>query len=213
MLVRAPQISTSHITLLAELVEMLRRFFLVGVFVIVQPGSIEQLAYAAFITLLYLAIQLTASPFKHLADDFLAATCSLALSMLFLLCLLYKYGALTQLDDVQEVMSLELQADYLVSYVALSGILWFTCMSTFGALGAIVAKLASDEALARARARRLVYLKSHQDVLLSKDFMASKKHLDQMLNDPMLYRQNSRETAVLPSAGPFHLFLSHSTCF
>ena len=84
----------------------------------------------------------------------LAATCSLALSMLYILCLLYKYGALTQLEDVQEVMSLELQADYLVSYVSLYGILWATCMSTFAALGAIIGKLATDEAVCKKHASR-----------------------------------------------------------
>ena len=42
---------------------MLRRFLLVGVFVVIQPGSIQQLAYATFIALLYLAVQLTAAPF------------------------------------------------------------------------------------------------------------------------------------------------------
>ena len=164
---------------------MLRRFILVGVFVVIQPGSIEQLSFATFITLLYLAIQLAASPFKRLADDFLAATCSLALSMLFLLSLIYKFGALTQLDDVQEVMSLELQADYVVSYVSLSGILWATCMSTFAALGVIATKLVTDEALERARGRRLVYIMNDQEVPTPKEFMANKKMLDEMIQPKM----------------------------
>ena len=193
---------------------MLRRFILVGVFVVIQPGSIEQLSFATFITLLYLAIQLAASPFKRLADDFLAATCSLALSMLFLLSLIYKFGALTQLDDVQEVMSLELQADYVVSYVWLSGILWATCMSTFAALGVIATKLVTDEALERARGRRLVYIMNDQEVPTPKEFMANKKRLDEMIRGPLLYRKdvlgNVVKSAILPAAGPFHVFLSHS---
>ena len=65
-----------------------------------------------------------AAHFKSLSDDFMAATSSLALSMLFVICLLYKFGALTQLRDVQEVISLDLHDDYVVPYVTFSGILW-----------------------------------------------------------------------------------------
>ena len=196
---------------------MMRRFILVGVFVVVQPGTIEQLAYGAFIALLYLAIQLTAKPFKSLADDFIAAISSLALSMLFLICLLYKYGALTQLEDVQEVMSLELRSDYVVAYVSLSGILLFTCLSTFIALGAIVAKLSADEAVARLTVRRLVFIESEEKVqasALEQKHMHGAKKLEEMLCGPDLYKTWTRlykkESSPLPSAGPFHIFLSHS---
>ena len=192
---------------------MLRRFILVGVFVVVKPGSIEQLAFAACITLLYLAFQLTASPFKQMADDFLAATCSLALSVLFLLCLLYKYGGLTQLDDVQAVMSAELQADYLVSYVSLSGILWATCMSTFAALGAIILRKIADKALERARVRRLICLKTKEEARIGKEYMQDKAELEKMINGPDLYRKDEENYIVKqprPTTGPFHIFLSHS---
>ena len=207
---------------------MMRRFVLVGVFVVVQPGSVEQLAYGSFVSLLYLAIQLTAKPFKGRADDFLAATCSLALSMLFILCLLYKYGALTQLDDVQEVMSLELYSDYVLSYVSLSGILWVTCMSTFAALGAIVDKLSADEAVARLTVRRLVYKEGEQEVpasALDQRYMHSQKRLEEMLHptrfkkdalckDALYKIQEDGEIveapSPLPEKGPFHIFLSHS---
>ena len=199
----------------AELVEMLRRFLLVGVFVVIQPGSIQQLAYATFVTLFYLAVQLMAAPFKSLSDDFMAATSSLALSMLFVICLLYKFGALTQLRDVQEVISLDLHDDYVVPYVTFSGILWGVCMSTFVTLGLIVAKSAGEAALSRARTRRLLYKSSQHEVHPSNDFVQNAKRLHKMINNSQLYRKDSHGRVVeaaepLPTAGPFHLFLSHS---
>ena len=200
--------------LAAELVEMLRRFLLVGAFVVIQPGTIQQLAYATFLSLLFLAIQLTASPFRQRADDFMAATSSLALAMLFVLCLLYKYGALTQRDDVQELLSLELQNDYVVSYVTFSGVLWATCISTFAVLAAIMFQLAGEEAIHRARARRLIYRGSGEEVVVPREFLQSTKRLQQLVHGK-LYRKDPPgwvvETAApLPSAGPFHIFLSHS---
>ena len=194
---------------------MLRRFLLIGVFVVVRPGSIQQLAYATFVTLIYLAIQLVASPFRKLEDNFMAATSSLALSMLFVLCLLYKYGALTQLDGLQEVMSLELRDDYVVSYTSFSGVLWLVCMSTFVFLGILVAKLSADEALYRARVRRLLYLDSSEEVPTPQDSVRSAARLQELINSRLLYKTNSHgyvieEAAPLPTAGPFHVFLSHS---
>ena len=64
--------------------EMLRRFVLVGVFVIVRPGSIEQLAWGALTALVYCAIQVSASPFRKASDDFFATSCSMLLAALFL---------------------------------------------------------------------------------------------------------------------------------
>merc|ERR1719409_400099 len=52
-----------------ELAEMLRRFLLVGFFVMVKQGSIEQLVYGTLVSLLYLAAQLIAQPYKSRLDD------------------------------------------------------------------------------------------------------------------------------------------------
>ena len=86
-------------------------------------------------------------------------------------------------------------------------------MSTFVTLGLIVAKSAGDEALSRARTRRLLYKSSQQEVLPSPYFVA--KRLHEMINGSKLYRKDPHGRAVeaaapLPTAGPFHLFLSHS---
>ena len=42
-----------------ELIEMLRRLVLVGVFVVIRPGTIEQLAYGTVAALVYLTVQVS----------------------------------------------------------------------------------------------------------------------------------------------------------
>lgn len=138
-----------------ELAEMLRRLLLVGVFVLIKPGSIEQLASASLVALAFLSIQLTAAPFRRPDDNFLASACSLALAVLFLLSILYKYAALTQLDKVQGVMSAELQHDYSPSFVMLSGIMWCACISALAVLALIVISQAAAAARRQMTTRRL----------------------------------------------------------
>ena len=109
---------------------MLHRFLLVGVLVTVEQGSLEQLAYGTLVALLFLVVQLFASPFKKFTDECTAAACSMLLVVLFFLAIYYKVGALTQFDKVQHAMSEELQAVYLVEHITVSGI--FFSMSVGG---------------------------------------------------------------------------------
>ena len=87
-----------------ELMEMLRRFLLVGVLVTVRQGSIEQLAYGNLIAIIYAAIQAVTSPYRKPSDDFFAAALSLALAVLLLCATFFKYAALTELGEMQAVM-------------------------------------------------------------------------------------------------------------
>ena len=204
----APRVARS-----AELVEMLRRLVLVGVFVVVKPGSIEQLAFATFVVILYLVLQLMTSPFRSRADGFMAAACSLALTVLFNICLLYKYGALTQLEDLQERMTPELLKNYVVPYVSLSAILFGTCLSAFVVLALIVTQIAGAEAVRRAFARRLFYCESGEEVRAPEQFIASAERREKMLREGKLYGKDSAGRMIkqpLPTAGPFHVFLSHN---
>ena len=86
-----------------EIAEMMRKFLLVGLFVCIEPGSITQIAMATIVTAVYLLVQLNAKPFKNPADDFLAASASFALLMLFFCSVIYKYIALT--DQTAQWMS------------------------------------------------------------------------------------------------------------
>ena len=91
-----------------------RRFLLVGFFEIVEPGTVLQLGLGTTVSLIYFAIQQAVAPFKSTADDYFAAGCSLVLCLQFITSVFYKFGALTQETELQAVMSLEQQGDYLV---------------------------------------------------------------------------------------------------
>ena len=137
----------------------------------------------------------------------MASACSMSLTVLFVLCGWYKFGALTQLDKVQGVMSLELKKDYLTSYLSLSSVLWLVSLSAFIVLGLIVTKLASDEAKRLKReavsavARRLHYLGSHKEVMVQDD-LSPLEPLEKLIR---LYHPLRKEP--MPHAGPFHIFL------
>lgn len=63
--------------------EVLRRFLLVGVAVLVSPGSITQLVVATVVSLVYLIVQMQARPFRVLSDDFIAMGTGFSLVALF----------------------------------------------------------------------------------------------------------------------------------
>ena len=99
---------------------MFRRFVLVGVLVVVKQGTVEQLAYGTLAALVYFAIQLNCSPFRNLADDFLAMLCSLGLTAFLFCCVFAKYAELTDNADFVTVMSYEQRTDYYMPHVTIS---------------------------------------------------------------------------------------------
>ena len=48
-----------------ELMEMLRKLLLVGIFGLIEPGSILQIAVGTIFSAVYLMVQLQASPYKN----------------------------------------------------------------------------------------------------------------------------------------------------
>ena len=112
---------------------MIRRFLLVGLFVIwpFQQGQVMQLALATLFAMVYLLVQSQAQPYRNNFDNSLALGCSFSLSVLLLCCIFYKYISLTELEDMQSRMSLELRNDFDVAASLLTCI-FITC--TFGAL-------------------------------------------------------------------------------
>ena len=135
-----------------EVMEMLRRLLLVGVFVLPRhdgQGSIEQLGYGTVTATLYLAIQTSAAPFKHATDDFFAAGCSLMLALFFVCSIFFKFAELTQLAELQDRMTIEQKDDYLMPYTVFGGILMAACSGVFVLLGVIFAMQAGDQARLR----------------------------------------------------------------
>ena len=108
-----------------ELMEMGRRFSLVGVFVVgpFHSGSMMQLALAAITCVLYLVIQMQAMPYRSHTDNFLAVGGSLSLVVLFVASTFYKVAALTELQGIKNRMSHELKEDYELSTLTLTFLL------------------------------------------------------------------------------------------
>ena len=140
-----------------------------------------------FTAFIFLIIQMQARPFREPTDDYMALACGILLTGLFVVSIGFKYGALTQLTDLQERMSLEQKADYLVSHVLLSAIAVVCCVGTFVVLAVILAVQARNEArrtvreARAAKARRLRYLNNGREV-----------------DPPAIHEKH------------FHLFLSHA---
>jgi hypothetical protein len=88
-----------------ELIENLRRFLLVGVAVLIRPGSLLQLLCATLVTLLLLFVQLQVRPFRRLSDEALSSSCSLSLGIFFVCCMLLKIGQLTDMPEVEGVLT------------------------------------------------------------------------------------------------------------
>ena len=149
---------------------MSRRLLLVGVMVTFQQGSIQQLACGTLGCMLYLVMQLLAVPYKALSDDFLASACrcatrggrsrsslptaslvlppfarSVALYILFFASIYYKYAALTQVDELQAVMSMEQRSDYLPSFLVLSIQLFAACFGVLALVALLFGVLATSE--------------------------------------------------------------------
>lgn len=79
-----------------ELAEMLRRFVLVGVAVLIVPGSITQLAFASTYCLAHLIVQVQVNPYKMQSSNFVAVSCSFFLVALFLSVTFLKLGTITE---------------------------------------------------------------------------------------------------------------------
>ena len=67
-----------------ELVEMIRRFVLIGIMIVVYNGSMLQLTIGTLCASILLFFQVQAAPFVDDADDYLAAASSFSLLVLFL---------------------------------------------------------------------------------------------------------------------------------
>ena len=106
-----------------ELFEMFRRFLLVGLLSVYQPGSIMQITMAGLFCLLYLVIQVQAQPFKQLGDNFVALSVSFSLAILFFCCIIIQLKVLTKTQEVEDVLSLALQELFDIPAVLLSSIM------------------------------------------------------------------------------------------
>jgi hypothetical protein len=165
-----------------ELAEMLRRFLLVGLFVVIQPGQIMQICAGTIVAGIFLLIQLQAKPYKNPSDDLLASASSFALLMVFLCSIFYKYASLIDSEELQAKMSDEQREDYITSSLALSVILIVSVLGSILAAAVLAAVQVAQEIRKRMALRLLKYAKDGKEVVCKR----------------------------LTDAQAFHLFLSHA---
>ena len=165
-----------------ELVEMLRKFLLVGLFVTVQPGSIMQIAVGTIVAATYLMVQLQANPYRNRSDNYLAVAASFSLLMVFFCSIIFKYDALTVSEDLQTKMSIEQKQDYIVDNTILSFILFVSVIGALAFAALLVVVQIIVEIKENAKLRRLKYVTTGKWV----------------------------ECKTLSDLQAFHLFLSHA---
>jgi len=143
-----------------ELMEMLRKFLLIGLFVTVEPGTILQIALGTVVSAAYVMIQLKAQPYKGITDDALAQATSFCLLMFFFCCVIYKYDSLMASDDLQVKMSSEQRDNFIVPDWVLSTILLHSVWSSLLVAGGLVVLQIATDVKNNAKLRRLKYVET-----------------------------------------------------
>lgn len=85
-----------------ELVEMARRFLLVGLFRIIDPGTVTQLILATLLVTLHLVLQIQTQPFRSKSDAYLAMAVTISLFIELFCCNLYKFQELVEQVAAQD---------------------------------------------------------------------------------------------------------------
>ena len=154
-----------------ELVEMLRRFILIGIMVVVYNGSVLQLTLGTLCAAILLFFQVQAAPFNDMADDYLAASSSFSLLVLYLCSIGFKYSVLTDFEEIQQKMSGELKGTYIIDTGILTVIVFGAILLSLVFAGGLFlvqvaaeAKRVRDEA-AKSAGRRLRYVKDNKEVV------------------------------------------------
>jgi len=165
-----------------ELCEMARRLALVGVFVMIEQGSMIQLILGTTFSAAYMLIQMQTGPYASMSDDFLANSCSFALLVFFLCCIVFKVGTLTELNAVRTVMADEQKRDFRNTTLELSLVLWASVASAlFASFAILIVQLGIErERVQRearlAKARRLRYKADDTEAMVPLIMQGLPKH-------------------------------------
>ena len=173
-----------------ELVEMLRRFVLVGLMVLAQ-GSMLQLVMGALLSAVFLLFQVQAAPYRSSADDFLASAVSFGLVAIFLCSISFKEYEIFGAENIERRMSIEQEEYYIVDQAFLTFIM---LASVFGAILLSFVLFLIQFAAEGRRLRR--------EALASKARRLRFKADGYEVQAPEL-------TSSYSDKGLFHLFLSH----
>ena len=179
-----------------ELMEMARRFLLVGMFVIwpFNRGSLMQIGLAMLTSMVYFFIQQSAEPFKKRTDNHVALCASFSLIGVFLCCVYLKISTLTELEQINELLSVEHHATYVFDTIPLTGILIACVVGALAVSSLLVMQHAAEDA------RRAMH-EAH--LAKARRLMAVSKRRREVYATQLLARR--------PAMGhDFHLFLSHT---
>ena len=165
---------------------MLRRFLLVGVAVVISPGSLTQLAVGTVVSLAHMMVQIQARPHRHTSDVFVALSASLSLVVLFVCCTNLKAGTLAELDAV--ISSPALKATFTVPETLISIALLLAIAGSLAFSAFLLVYQLRDERRAEAERKRL---EMHE---------AAARRLCSVDGTPV---------EIAPPSRDYHVFLSH----
>jgi len=159
-----------------EVMEMLRRFVLVGVFGIwpMEPHTIQQLVVATLFCLVYLILQLQVQPYATVVDNFLAQASSGALAIVFFVATTWKAASLLEDEDVIAFLPPSLKNIFKVDSVLVTYVLMAAGVTTISLMVIMMIQQTHADRLRRAKearnmkARRLKYVKNNHEVELPK---------------------------------------------
>lgn len=154
-----------------ELVEMLRRLALVGLFILIQRGSITQLVIGSTYCLIHLFMQMGVAPYKEKHDDFVANMCNFSMVVFFVCLLVFKVSTFAEQEEVQLVVTAEQRDNFRINSLALTCVLIGAVFSSAAMSVAVLyvqlrrAQLQLSMEARNAKARRLRYVEDDSEVL------------------------------------------------
>ena len=95
-----------------ELAEMMRRFILVGLLVVYEPGTMMQLVAGTSFCVGYFAIQIQTAPYRSHEDGYIAMSASVSLVSFMVLCLVFKNIELFESKEIADRLSIEQSRDF-----------------------------------------------------------------------------------------------------
>ena len=176
-----------------ELMEMARRFLLVGLFVIVpyDRGSLMQIGLATLTSMVFFFVQQNAEPFNKRSDNHVALAASFSIIGVFFCCVFLKISTLTELEQINELLSVEQHTTYVFDTLPLTAILIVCVISSLAVSSVLVLFQASEDA------RRTMH----------------EVHLAKARRLVVINKRGNEVMATVHSIGAslaFHLFLSHT---
>ena len=130
----------------------------------------SQLIGGTLLAAFFLLLQVQATPYKQLSDDFLASSASFSLVVFFVCAYAFKDATLTTLPDIESRLSPEQRSIYVLDQLTLTAILMssliaalFVSLMLFTVIFARERKLALDAAL-NSKARRLRSVEDDSEV-------------------------------------------------